>query len=246
MQSIWVGRVFFWGTVLCLLGFPIAVIGYRLGWLTLDRSFTLIVGTFFASCVFLAVASIVSLVAFWQSNVQLLKVGGFACLMLMLPVGGLMTQLVKGKALPKIHDITTDRENPPIFQAVQPLRKATDNTLDYEGEAVAKLQQISYPNLAPLDTGLDSQKSFQVSLELAKELGWEVIAADNERGRLEAVDTTLLWGFKDDVVIRISETDIGSRIDLRSVSRVGLSDLGANAKRIQAFIDLFRSRYPAS
>ena len=69
----------------------------------------------------------------------------------------------------------------------------------------------------------------------AEALGWEIIAQDEQAGTLEAVDTTTIMGFKDDIVIRISREGDSSIIDLRSVSRVGVSDLGANAKRIRAF-----------
>jgi uncharacterized protein (DUF1499 family) len=68
-------------------------------------------------------------------------------------------------------------------------------------------------------------------------MGWEIIAADSARGRIEAVATTRWFGFIDDVVVRISEDGSRSRIDVRSVSRVGRSDVGANARRIRAYLD---------
>ncbi len=245
MQAIWIKQVCVWGTAFCLLGFPLAVLSYRIGWLSLETSFNIVIATFVTSCLLLACASVICLVGFWQTNIKLLKMGGIVCLLLMLPVGGLLTQLVKGKALPKIHDITTDWHQPPQFQAVPHQRKATDNSLEYPGEGVSKLQNISYPDIEPLDTAKSVQENLRIAIELAGELGWDVIASNKASGLLEAVDTTLLWGFKDDIAIRVRETDRGSRIDLRSVSRVGLSDLGANAKRIQAFIDLYQSRYPS-
>jgi uncharacterized protein (DUF1499 family) len=74
---------------------------------------------------------------------------------------------------------------------------------------------------------------------LVAEFGWKQAAADRQAGRIEATDTTAMYGFKDDVVIRIRPRGEGSLIDLRSVSRVGQSDLGANAARIQAFMERF-------
>jgi uncharacterized protein (DUF1499 family) len=73
-------------------------------------------------------------------------------------------------------------------------------------------------------------------MEVATALGWEIVAASEDDGRFEATDTTFWFGFKDDVVVRIRPEGDGSRIDLRSVSRVGVGDLGANAARIKRFV----------
>ena len=67
-------------------------------------------------------------------------------------------------------------------------------------------------------------------------MGWHIVAAKSEEGRIEATATTLWFGFKDDVVIRIMPTAAGSRLDIRSKSRVGLSDVGVNAARIREFV----------
>ena len=87
------------------------------------------------------------------------------------------------------------------------------------------------------------KRAFEIAAAAARELGWEIVAEAPSEGRLEATDRTLWFGFTDDVVIRIrshlfvgSEVVDGSRVDIRSVSRVGLSDLGANARRVRAFL----------
>ena len=74
------------------------------------------------------------------------------------------------------------------------------------------------------------------ALEAARASGWEIVAAVPQERRIEAVATTFWFGFKDDIVVRIRPAPGGSRIDVRSVSRVGRSDLGTNAKRIRAFL----------
>ena len=84
--------------------------------------------------------------------------------------------------------------------------------------------------------GADPVDVFARSLEAAESLGWEIVSASEDEGRIEATATTLWFGFKDDVVIRVRPDNGGSRVDLRSVSRVGGGDLGANAARIRAFI----------
>lgn len=77
---------------------------------------------------------------------------------------------------------------------------------------------------------------------VVQELGWELVDSDIVSGRIEATDTTRWFGFKDDVVIRISQEATGSVIDVRSKSRVGRSDVGVNAKRIETFLDRLQKR----
>ena len=85
--------------------------------------------------------------------------------------------------------------------------------------------------------------AYQAALETVNAKGWTVVTADPEAGRIEATDTTFWFEFKDDVLIRVMpEGEGGSRVDVRSVSRVGLSDLGANAKRVKLFLEDFETR----
>lgn len=129
------------------------------------------------------------------------------------------------KTLPYINDITTDTERPPQFSRPR----------HYESH-FAELQRIGYPELQPLQLAVPPAPAFARALAAARAMGWEVVAADETTGRIEAVATTLWFGFKDDVVVRVAPAGSGSRIDVRSKSRVGRSDLGANAKRIQDFL----------
>ena len=147
--------------------------------------------------------------------------------------------LFSGGSTPMIHNVTTDPADPPEFIAA-PAKRGTDaNPLTY-GSELAALQQKAYPDLQTLTTELSSAEAFQLALATAKTLDWDVYYEDASAQQIEAVDTTRWFGFKDDVVIRIRDTGSGSEVDLRSVSRVGKGDLGANAKRIVAFIEHFR------
>ena len=140
--------------------------------------------------------------------------------------------------VPPIHDISTDTDNPPIFVAAVEARGENSNSLDTAAETVA--QQINaYPDITPLTSGLDAEQAYARALATAKDLGWEVLAEYPGNGMIEAVATTAVMAFKDDIAVRVSATEAGSVIDVRSVSRVGLSDMGANAKRIRAFFDHF-------
>jgi len=146
------------------------------------------------------------------------------------------------QSVPPIHDITTDVENPPQFDAILPLREDAPNPATYGGEEIAAQQQEAYPEIRPLLVDLAPDAAFDAALAAANEMDWQIVAADEAEGRIEAVDTTLWFGFKDDVVIRVRGTDGGSRIDVRSVSRVGKSDVGANAARIRAYLDMLQTQ----
>lgn len=140
-------------------------------------------------------------------------------------------------SVPPIHDITTDTQNPPQFSAIKALRTEVENDLTYAGPPVASLQQEAYPDIVPLILPLSPAQAFGKAKSVAAELRWRIVSANPETGYIEAVDETLLFGFRDDIAIRITADEAGAtRIDIRSASRVGQSDLGANAKRIEQFM----------
>jgi hypothetical protein len=139
-------------------------------------------------------------------------------------------------SVPYIHDITTDTENPPLFTSILPLRAGAENPAAYGGIEVARQQHEGYPMLRPGSVQRPPAALFPQALQAAREMGWEIVHSDPDSLRIEATDTTAWFGFKDDVVIRLSPSATGSRIDVRSVSRVGKSDLGTNARRIMAYL----------
>ena len=125
-----------------------------------------------------------------------------------------------------------------MFDAVVALRGPGTNSLEYDAEDAAA-QAAGYPDLTGLAAPLDAAASVERAAAVAEDLGWEVVNVDSEQGIVEATATTFWFGFKDDVVIRVRAEDSGSKVDLRSVSRIGLSDLGANAARIEKFLARF-------
>jgi uncharacterized protein (DUF1499 family) len=139
-------------------------------------------------------------------------------------------------AHPYIHDITTDLENPPAFVMARGLRRAGDHPVEYDGPEVAEQQRKAYPDLAPLMTSQPADKVFETAKAVIGAMGMKLVDADPLTLRLEATDTSLLYGFTDDMVVRIAKTVQGARVDVRSKSRVGRSDLGQNAKRIRTFL----------
>jgi uncharacterized protein (DUF1499 family) len=154
---------------------------------------------------------------------------------------GVLVVGMQGAKAPPIHDITTDMDNPPVFRAAQALRRSGDNGTEYPGMAAAERQRQAYPDIKPLEVPEQPDKVFAHSLAAAGKLGWRIVAQDREQGMIEAVDRTLIFGFTDDIVIRITADNRGSRIDLRSASRAGVSDLGVNAERIRAFQHTYTS-----
>jgi len=140
------------------------------------------------------------------------------------------------RSLPAIHDITTDTENPPQFDAVTAIRKGALNPAEYGGQAIAEQQQKAYPDIRPLILEIPSEKAFGHALTAARNMGWEIVSSNSGKGLIEATDTTFWFGFRDDIVVRISPQGSGSRVDVRSLSRVGKSDVGANAERVRNFL----------
>jgi uncharacterized protein (DUF1499 family) len=146
--------------------------------------------------------------------------------------------LISSGDYPAIHDITTNTDDPPVFDVAAERRGADANSIDIKPEAIA-IQRQHYPDLATIQSSLSPSDAFSRAAEVAIELNWQIYNSDPRQGILEAAYTSFWFGFTDDVVIRIRPTVNGTEIDLRSVSRVGRGDLGANAKRIRAFAELF-------
>ena len=134
--------------------------------------------------------------------------------------------LQQARAVPPINDISTDTENPPRYMTA---------SRPYPGAEFARQQRAAYPDILPLMLPMPPRAAFAKAVAAAEAMGWEVVGRDAAAGTIEAVDTTKWFGFKDDVAIRVSATPDGSRIDIRSKSRVGRSDIGTNARRIRAY-----------
>ncbi|MEZ5759348.1 MAG: DUF1499 domain-containing protein [Emcibacteraceae bacterium] len=132
-----------------------------------------------------------------------------------------------------VHDITTDMENPPEFQALldAPGRR---NSFDYPQET-AERQKAKFPWVKPLITEMAPVDAYNRALAVAKELGWNIASADPSAGRFEATDYSKWFHFNDDIVVRVTADGAGSRVDIRCLTRVGGSDHGLGAIRIMKF-----------
>lgn len=152
--------------------------------------------------------------------------------------------LIHNTPLPRIHDITTDPLNPPAFAATLAARAAEHGASPaYAGAALYKLQQEGYPDVAPLDTALPPAEAFKRALAVAETMSrWTIVKSDPQAGTIEGSARTLFMGFTDDFVIRVSPNGAGSRIDMRSESRQGISDFGVNAGRIRDYLAALKPR----
>lgn len=150
--------------------------------------------------------------------------------------------VLPARQLPAIHDISTDIADPPLFSEHTLALRGPESNPIARGTEVDAMQRAAYPGLAGLDSALPPAEAVRRAEEIAGALGWELNAADAAMGFVEARETTFWFGFVDDVAVRVRATPEGSRIDLRSVSRVGRGDLGANAVRIERFLAAWRER----
>jgi uncharacterized protein (DUF1499 family) len=239
-KLIWLFR----GQLLWLLVAAGAVLGFRSAMLTWRPAMTLVA---------VAVGGLM-LAGFFSLLLQFVLLrkgqrgGGKYCLFtvgLSLPamVGVLIIGLQGAKA-PLINDISTDTVNPPPLEKASQLRQHGDNTVLYPGDRAASQQRQAYPDIGPLAVTSAPTSTFEKSRAVIEQLGWRVVAQNPEQGLIEAVDRSLIFGFTDDIVIRIAPSGSGSRIDVRSASRAGIGDLGVNAKRIRSFFSTYNAITP--
>ncbi|MDX1787619.1 MAG: DUF1499 domain-containing protein [Psychrobacter sp.] len=148
-----------------------------------------------------------------------------------------LSMLNKGKSVPPIHDISTDLVNPPEFVVIAPLRADAPNPVEYAGVEAATQQRAAYPELQTLHYPQSKSELVEATKQVIDHLGWQLVNIDANQGIIEATDRTMWFGFKDDVIVRITDNGSERLVDIRSKSRVGGSDLGKNAERIHDFIE---------
>lgn len=150
---------------------------------------------------------------------------------------------VKAATLPTINDITTDTENPPTFSRSRAALEARGGRIPPDMPAeVREAQRAAYAQIAPLTLDVAPEEAFELVRKAAANRGWQIVEAVRPGGRvglgrIEAVDRTFLLRLPDDVTVRLRPRADGTRIDIRSASRIGTHDLGANAARIRAFLE---------
>jgi uncharacterized protein (DUF1499 family) len=135
-----------------------------------------------------------------------------------------------GLTHPMINDIVTDPERPLAFRAMPRLAP-------YPGEAFASRQREAYPEVVPLQLAVPPGQAQALALELIRRRGWQLVIVDEAGFVIEATARSLIFRFTDEIALQFTEAPGGSRVDMRSRSRAGRSDLGVNARRIRTFLD---------
>jgi uncharacterized protein (DUF1499 family) len=237
--AVWARRL----AVFALTATFIGVIVVRSGMLELVPALATLAGALGLAVVAILLA-VAAFVAIWRDGLA-----GF---------GAALTAFVVGAALlaypaylaaraywqPAIYDITTDPIDPPRFEAIARLRPRDANPIAYAGLYAAEQQREAYADIEPIDVSAPPQMAYEAALAVATKRKWRVVDARAPQvlrrdGRIEAIARTPVLGFRDDVVIRVRATRDGARVDLRSASRYGRHDFGANARRLRAFADEF-------
>jgi uncharacterized protein (DUF1499 family) len=163
-------------------------------------------------------------------------VGTIICLAIAIP---LIVTIVRSSKYPAINDITTDFDNPPEFVFAQKLQPDPNRDMKHHHATYADRQQAGYGPIGPIKERLEPSAEFERVREVAQKLPtWKITYTDTTKNTLEAVSTSQLFHFQDDVVIQIRPTPDGeSLVEMRSKSRDGKGDFGVNARRIRRFFD---------
>lgn len=232
--------VLFLAVTVALLG-ALSGFGSRWGLWGFRTGFTVLEWTAYAA---LAVAAL-TLPVLWLSRPGKGRPAAFVialvALVVSVPVFAVpLAWRLRAGDVPPIHDITTDTNDPPGFVAVVPLRQDAANPVEYSGPEAAIQQREAYPDIRPVILDEPSAEAFERALRAARDEGWAIVDSNLEEGRIEATDHTFWFGFRDDVVVRLTPNGDRTIVDVRSKSRVGRSDVGTNARRIRSYLERLR------
>jgi uncharacterized protein (DUF1499 family) len=231
--AAWSGRFGLFAFAVALL----SIIIVRSGFLDIAPA----LATFAAALMFAGLAILLAFAAFvviWRQGTRGLgrAVGGMFLGILLLAYPGYLGY--RAQKLPAINDITTDAANPPRFSVLARLRPR--GTSDYPGQRFAEQQRKAYPDIEPWQYDAPAATAYKVALAVVTKRKWNILdtqaPAPARPGTIEAVARTLIMGFRDDVVVRITQAGSGTRVDVRSASRYGTHDFGANARRVASLL----------
>jgi uncharacterized protein (DUF1499 family) len=208
---------------------------YRIGLLSFGRATTMLQWGMYLGVVGVAVGGLAAALAYRRRTWVAVVTAAIACACSAAIWAVPFEWNRRARNAPPIHDVSTDLENPPSFEAILPLRADVAAPLD-RAPIVATHQREGYPDLAPVILPLPLDQAFTRALGAAQEAGWQIVTADKGSGRIEATDTTAWFGFTDDIVVRLTPWGAGTRVDVRSVSRDREHDMGTNARRIRRYL----------
>tara|TARA_R110002073_G_scaffold37559_20_gene108270 strand:- start:351 stop:1121 length:771 start_codon:yes stop_codon:yes gene_type:complete len=244
-ETLWWAKFFVFSAVLSLVILISGPFGYKYGVTDLAPSLISVLVALVGAVLILIAGTVMTILAARKGLGKERNMILVAMALSVIPLIFVMPQMIKARSVPPIHDISTDTVNPPEFVAIATIRKDAPNDLIYahEGSAekLATLQRTAYPQVVTLSLEASVAEAVSQSAQVLTAQGLEIVNADPVAGIVEATATTFWFGFKDDVVVRVTPAGASSKVDVRSVSRVGQSDIGANAARIQKFLSALAS-----
>ncbi len=237
-------RLLAWLSVIALIAAALLLAGagpaYRWEMIGLGDAFNLMRNGVYAATGAVALSVLLLLISAFTRRFG----AGIVAILVMVATAALLympwQQWQNAQQAPVIHDITTDTQHPPAFVALRDAREAAPNAVDYPGEATARQQQTAYPNVQPLHVMAPKVTVLAAAQAEVEASGWQIAAITENT--IEATATTRWFGFEDDVIIRLTERQDSVQVDMRSASRLGASDIGTNARRIEVFLDGLRKR----
>lgn len=235
-----------WSRRLALFGIAVAIAGggmARFGVVPSLRGLV-IIGAGAACSALALVLALAAYAEIWRNGaIGLTRANvGFVLALVALAYPG--WQVVRAYQLPPIKDISTDLRDPPAFSRARTALDARQGHVPGEsGPDTREMQRSAYPDVAPVVLEMGPEEAYALVLEAVAEMKWQIVDRSPPSvrvgaGRIDAIDRTMVMKFTDDITIRIRPLANETRIDIRSVSRVGRHDLGANAARIRRFTDV--------
>lgn len=151
-------------------------------------------------------------------------------------------------SLPAINDVSTDTAAPPAFEELAAQRGRGHTA--YPARFAAQ-QAAAYPDIVPITVGRSNEEAFELVMQALRLQKVTVVREQPPAGPgatviIEAIDRTLVFGFYDDVVVRVTGDGSQARIDVRSASRFGRHDLGRNAERVRRILKTIVARLEAT
>ena len=237
-------RTLFTASIIFVLVLVSGPLGYKHGFsLLIPSIISLLVGLLGVLLVFLS-SLVMLFVAIKYKLISDRKVLLAGLLVSIFPIIVIVPQALDGISAPQINDISTDTISPPPFNKLLIRRRTANSKFSLNDHALSKEERIKiqnhfYPELKALSSPLDFESALLRSAVLLRQQGMDIITIDEDKGFIEAVDTSFWFGFKDDVVVRLKSHSNRTEIDIRSASRIGLRDFGKNAARVRRFLDDF-------
>ena len=237
-SRVWWSKALMIGAIVGIVAMPLGALGTKFGIWPFTTGFLFLgIGVILAAIVFFL--GIIGAVYTTKKGMRQDRSSILIGIAISVVILGLMAnQFVTAGAVPPIHNISTDTDDPPQFATLVAVREAEGaNPLAYNAAELADLQRGAYPFVEPYISAEAADVTLNRVVGVLEGLGMDVANVDRDQGLVEATDETFWFGFKDDVAVRVRAANGGSIVDIRSVSRVGQSDLGKNAERIAAILN---------